>query len=144
MMLAGDEVGNSQNGNNNTYCQDNEIGWVDWSALGGDDDLTALVAQLTKLRRQFPQLRPRHWLAGDREGRPVLAPTTDDGTPIFIVLNAASDAIEFVLPEWPGIGQWIGELDTAAFPKPAHAETKPSGTQCISQPSSVMLFSGMP
>ena len=32
-MLAGDEVGNSQDGNNNAYCQDNEIGWVDWSGL---------------------------------------------------------------------------------------------------------------
>ena len=31
LLLAGDEVGNSQNGNNNAYCQDNEIGWVDWS-----------------------------------------------------------------------------------------------------------------
>ena len=34
LMLAGDEVGNSQNGNNNAYCQDNEIGWVDWDNLG--------------------------------------------------------------------------------------------------------------
>ena len=34
MLLAGDEVGNSQHGNNNAYCQDNEIAWLDWSALG--------------------------------------------------------------------------------------------------------------
>ena len=34
LLLAGDEVGNSQSGNNNAYCQDNEIGWVDWSGLG--------------------------------------------------------------------------------------------------------------
>ena len=34
LLLAGDEVSNSQNGNNNTYCQDNEIGWVDWSGRG--------------------------------------------------------------------------------------------------------------
>ena len=34
LMLAGDEVGNSQSGNNNAYCQDNEIGWVDWDDLG--------------------------------------------------------------------------------------------------------------
>ena len=37
LMLAGDEVGNSQNGNNNAYCQDNEIGWVDWAGLSRDD-----------------------------------------------------------------------------------------------------------
>ena len=36
LLLAGDEVGNSQGGNNNAYCQDNEIGWVDWSGLGRD------------------------------------------------------------------------------------------------------------
>ena len=38
LMLAGDEAGNSQGGNNNAYCQDNETGWIDWSALGTDDD----------------------------------------------------------------------------------------------------------
>ena len=43
LLLAGDEVGNSQSGNNNAYCQDNEIGWVDWSGLGREgDDMTAL------------------------------------------------------------------------------------------------------
>ncbi len=48
LLLAGDEVGNSQSGNNNAYCQDNEIGWVDWSGLGRDgEDLIALVARLT-------------------------------------------------------------------------------------------------
>ena len=34
LLLAGDEVGNTQSGNNNAYCQDNEIGWVDWDSLG--------------------------------------------------------------------------------------------------------------
>ena len=34
LLLAGDEVGNSQGGNNNAYCQDNEVGWVDWSGYG--------------------------------------------------------------------------------------------------------------
>ena len=38
LLLAGDEVGNGQRGNNNAYCQDNAVGWVDWSALGSDDE----------------------------------------------------------------------------------------------------------
>src|SRR5262249_7144403 len=68
LLLAGDEVGNSPGGNNNAYCQDNPTGWVDWSALGhGDDDMTALVARLTVLRRKFPQLRAAHWLEGQRK-----------------------------------------------------------------------------
>src|SRR5579862_4028388 len=47
MLLAGDEVGNSQQGNNNAYCQDNEIGWVDWSGLGVEDrDLTEFIGRL--------------------------------------------------------------------------------------------------
>src|SRR5262249_8473427 len=65
LILAGDEVGNSQGGNNNAYCQDNPTGWVGWSALGhGEDDMTALVARLTVLRRKFPQLRATRWLEG--------------------------------------------------------------------------------
>src|SRR4029077_12922821 len=48
LLLAGDEVGNSQGGNNNAYCQDDPIGWVDWSGVGRDsDDMTALVARLS-------------------------------------------------------------------------------------------------
>ena len=57
LILAGDEVGNSQDGNNNAYCQDNEIGWVDWSGLGSNgEDMTAFIGQLTQLRRQFPAI----------------------------------------------------------------------------------------
>ena len=66
-LLAGDEVGNSQKGNNNAYCQDNRIGWVDWSGVGREgDDLSDLIAQLAVLRRHFPQLRPRRWVEGRR------------------------------------------------------------------------------
>ena len=51
LILAGDEVGNTQDGNNNAYCQDNEIGWVDWEGLGREgDDLTDFVGHLTALR----------------------------------------------------------------------------------------------
>src|SRR5262249_32025438 len=65
LLLAGDEIGNSQNGNNNPYCQDNEAGWVKWSNLGRDgEDLCDFIGQLTGLRRRFAQLRPRRWLVG--------------------------------------------------------------------------------
>ena len=54
LLLAGDEVGNTQSGNNNAYCQDNEIGWVDWDKLGQDgDDLTDFIGHSTDLRRSF-------------------------------------------------------------------------------------------
>ena len=67
LILAGDEVGNTQNGNNNAYCQDNEIGWVGWEGLGREgDDLTDFIGHMTELRRRFPQIRSRRWLDGRR------------------------------------------------------------------------------
>ena len=67
LLLAGDEVGNSQLGNNNAYCQDNEIGWVGWDNLGKEgEDFTGFIAHLTELRRRFGQIRCQRWLDGRR------------------------------------------------------------------------------
>jgi glycogen operon protein len=64
MITAGDERGRTQRGNNNAYCQDNEISWVDWRP----DDAWLDVYQTTKtalrLRREHPALRQRHWFVG--------------------------------------------------------------------------------
>ncbi|MBD3785866.1 MAG: glycogen debranching protein GlgX [Sphingomonadales bacterium] len=60
MLLAGDEIGNSQGGNNNAYAQDNPIGWVDWT--GADRDLADFVARLAQIRRAHPVLRQRRFL----------------------------------------------------------------------------------
>src|SRR3984893_12756456 len=67
LVLAGDEVGNSQNGNNNAYCQDNEIRWIGWEGLNREgDDRTGFVGHMTGLRQRFPQIRSRRWLDGRR------------------------------------------------------------------------------
>ena len=66
LLLAGDEAANTQNGNNNAYCQDNETGWVDWSRLGTEDDLTDFVGELARLRQRFPQLKPHRWVEGKK------------------------------------------------------------------------------
>ena len=62
MLLAGDEFGRTQRGNNNPYCQDNEITWLDWAAIDGKDAaLRTLVRRLIALRKAHPALRrPRH------------------------------------------------------------------------------------
>jgi glycogen operon protein len=60
MLLAGDEVGNSQGGNNNAYAQDNDTGWIDWTRA--DRRLAAFVARLTALRRDHPVLRQKRFL----------------------------------------------------------------------------------
>ncbi len=62
MLLAGDEFGNSQGGNNNAYAQDNETGWIDWSGLERDPDFLAEVRELVHLRRQQPLLRIPHFV----------------------------------------------------------------------------------
>ncbi|QMU79104.1 glycogen debranching protein GlgX [Streptacidiphilus sp. PB12-B1b] len=69
MLVAGDEMGRTQGGNNNAYCQDNQVGWIDWSLR--DDprwrSLLQLTARLIRLRREHPVLRQRAFFSG----RPV-------------------------------------------------------------------------
>ena len=66
MLLAGDEMGHSQGGNNNAYAQDNDTTGIDWAKA--DADLTAFVARLTLLRRTHPVLRQRSFLHGRYRG----------------------------------------------------------------------------
>lgn len=62
MLQAGDELGRTQSGNNNAYCQDNPTTWIDWANI--DKSLFEFVCQLIGLRRRFPQLHNRSWLSG--------------------------------------------------------------------------------
>ncbi|HSI56550.1 MAG TPA: glycogen debranching protein GlgX [Ideonella sp.] len=62
MLLAGDEIGHSQRGNNNAYCQDNHITWLDWPRA--DQPLCAFVARLLRLRAGDPALHAGRWLNG--------------------------------------------------------------------------------
>jgi len=65
MVLAGDEFGHTQRGNNNAYCQDNEITWVDWAGIGEDGHaLAAFARKLIALRQGFPVLRRGRFLTG--------------------------------------------------------------------------------
>ena len=69
MLLAGDEAGNSQQGNNNAYCQDNEIGWINWANAGqGGVDLTEFVCRLIALRKSHLGLRRNSFLTGTMNG----------------------------------------------------------------------------
>ncbi|HEY1671388.1 MAG TPA: glycogen debranching enzyme, partial [Streptosporangiaceae bacterium] len=62
MLLGGDELARTQQGNNNAYCQDNEISWFDWARA--DSDLLAFTRQLITLRREHPVFRRRRFLSG--------------------------------------------------------------------------------
>ena len=171
LMLAGDEIGNSQGGNNNAYCQDNPIGWVDWSVLGNDDDdMTSLLSELNGLRRRFSQLRARRWVEGRRpdgsfgvlwltphatemteqdwnfpEGRflsYVLGPVQQTDAPLYIVLNAAPQTIEFMLPALAEYSRWTPCLQTAR--EPQLGGELPAGSKAHAPPRSILVFSGSP
>ena len=70
MLQGGDELGRTQSGNNNAYCQDNTLTWLDWNRA--DRELIDFTAGLIAIRNRFPQLRRKHWLTGTigEEGRP--------------------------------------------------------------------------
>ena len=63
MLQGGDELGRTQSGNNNAYCQDNVLTWLDWHA--SDTELTDFTAGLIAIRKRFPQLRRKRWLTGE-------------------------------------------------------------------------------
>ena len=131
MLCAGDEIGNSQGGNNNAYCQDNATAWLDWSTA--DRELMDFVARLAALRRAEPLLRHEHWFGRDGKD-PSLAWAhwqLPDGGPIriqdwhdvsahalacllrpareaeaqaslMLLFNPGAEALAFALPE----GKW--------------------------------------
>ncbi|MCY1198517.1 Glycogen operon protein GlgX [compost metagenome] len=75
MLLAGDEFGNSQEGNNNAYCQDNPVSWLDWTQAQGDAgrELSRYAARLIALRRAHPSVRAARYADASREICPGVA-----------------------------------------------------------------------
>ena len=72
MLLAGDEMWRTQGGNNNAYCQDNEVSWIDWESIDGE--LLDYTRELIRFRKHHPVFRRRRWF----EGRSVRGSDHDD------------------------------------------------------------------
>ena len=136
MLAAGDELGHTQGGNNNPYCQDNEITWIDWSRADGKlIDYSAHVLALRRrllpmgarwftglpdargrqdlswLRRIGEGMAPENW--NDRMSRVLGAWIGVAGRgrdSLLLMVNARDTDVEFVLPP----GDWVGELDSTA------------------------------
>ena len=87
MLLHGDEIGRTQGGNNNAYCQDSDISWVDWESV--DTDLLEFTKQLLALRAEHPVFRRRRFFTGKPQ---------DDGLPDIAWLS--SDASEMDADDW--------------------------------------------
>jgi isoamylase len=64
MLLSGDAIGHSQRGNNNAYCQDNDISWIDWNESSADQQLVGLVQKAIALRKNHPMFRRRNFFLG--------------------------------------------------------------------------------
>ncbi|MBV9191157.1 MAG: glycogen debranching protein GlgX [Betaproteobacteria bacterium] len=163
MLTAGDELGRTQQGNNNAYCQDSEVSWLDWEAV--DRDLQAFVRQLIALRKRHPGFRRRSypkpedviWLttAGTpmqhddwtrAEARTLgllllgkqLAERDDRGKPVedddlLLLLHAGDAPIEFKLPD----DGWHLVLDTAA---PGRAHVPNAANPYYLQPRTLALL----
>ncbi len=129
MVLGGDEIARTQGGNNNAYCQDNEISWFDWASA--DQDLFRFTADLIALRRAEPALRPNWYRAAQTEDEDstVWLLRSDgnafvdedwqnpgarsimfilqyrDRDAFALLLNASENGVEFDVPAGPG-GEW--------------------------------------
>ena len=119
MLAHGDELGSTRHGNNNPYCQDNEIAWTDWSAV--DRELCAQVAGLLVLRRRFPQLREsRRDASADRTEGEILGGTSlirtlpgskEQPGRLLLVLNGGGETLPVSLP---APARWTSLFDSAA------------------------------
>jgi isoamylase len=90
MIYAGDPVGQTQNGNNNAYCQDNPTTWINWNLEFQDRDLLAFVQRIINLRRRHPIFHRRHFF----QGRPIKGANVKD------VLWLTANGNEMTEDEW--------------------------------------------
>ena len=141
MLLMGDEVGHRQQGNNNAYCQDNELSWLDWQNTAEDDAFCTYTAGLLRLRKRLPLLRQPDFLHGERalrDGTRNITWLRPDGkemqegdwtngysrsiglmiaqsglAPLFILLNAYHEDLEYRTPRPRVILEWRLLADSA-------------------------------
>jgi isoamylase len=143
MLQAGDEFSRTQRGNNNAYCQDNEISWVDWRLRSANYDLLEFVRLLARLRRLHVEFRRETFLKGaasraavkdvtwlnvrgtemtqsewqDSERRTLgmwFGEHTGSAEHLLLLVNSADSEQLFGLPAAPADGPWICLFDTAA------------------------------
>jgi len=143
MLTAGDEFARTQRGNNNAYCQDNEISWIDWSLSAANADLVDFVRLLASLRRSHVEFRRETFLKGAASRVEVKdvtwlhargsEMTQDDwrdvnlrtlgiwygkrsnrAARLLLLLNASESAQAFTLPAPPADSRWRRRFDTAS------------------------------
>jgi glycogen operon protein len=129
MLMAGDELGRTQGGNNNAYCQDNEISWLDWGRLTEHRERARFVRDLISFRREHPVLSRGEFYRnedirwhdagggtpawGDPGARQLACLIPEDKGALYLIFNAAPVQVSFVLPPAP-CGRWRTAVDTGA------------------------------
>ena len=143
MLLAGDEVLRSQGGNNNAYCQDNELGWFDWTLTEQNKEMFRFVKQMIAFRKRHACLRRKRFLKGEKQkdhhfpdvtwhGAKVNDPAWEDPEAqllaftlsgvtgseedIHVVLNMADTSEQVDLPLIPPDSTWFRAVDTCQDP----------------------------
>ena len=130
MLMAGDEFGRTQQGNNNAYCQDNEINWIDWTLAERNAPLIAFVRRLIDLRKSRLWLRRDTFLKGTRRGadtrdvtwlrdrRKCIDPFTRPAIPAGPCFVAAAQAASRPR-EWPWRAAVVRDWCRTARPRPS-------------------------
>lgn len=134
MILAGDELGRTQQGNNNAYCQDNEISWLDWGMMDRNKDLLRFVKNLIAFRKTHLLFRQREFIGHAAEGIPriiwhgvqlyqpewwhpnrlaVELQFNGHDSDLYFIFNAFSDQLLFELPKSSEGKRWCRLLDTS-------------------------------
>jgi glycogen debranching enzyme len=166
MLLAGDELGHSQGGNNNAYCQDNATTWLNWDAPR--HDLSRFVTHAVALRRALPALQADGWWrshAGEAGAGPIAGWTLPDGSPlgaedwdapqggplalhlqplasgaVLLLLNPSVSSHRFNLPA----GDWHLCLDSASEVVPTEIVSQGTASVTVQADSLVLLSDERP
>jgi glycogen operon protein len=134
MLLCGDEMGRTQHGNNNVWCQDNDLGWIDWTDLERNRGLFDFCRDLIAFRQQHELLRPRHF-EGEESGERTLTwhgqqlnrpdwsnashslgmhlKGQPDEAEIYLIAHASGLDVDFALPVLNSGLTWRRVIDTA-------------------------------
>ncbi|MGH8906549.1 MAG: glycogen debranching protein GlgX [Egibacteraceae bacterium] len=172
MILSGDECRRTQFGNNNTYCQDNPIGWFDWQLVDKNAEMLRFFRSMIAFRKRHAVLRRRSFFNGEVNerglpditwhGSSLYAPGWDDpdgqalaftlgapdaGPDLHVILNMFSLGLDFEFPQVPG-RQWFKAVDTA-LPSPndvsePESETPIEGDTCHAYGHSVVVLLSKP
>jgi glycogen operon protein len=169
MILMGDEIGRSQQGNNNAYCQDNELAWMDWAPGPREEAFRDFVAGALRLRRELDLLAAPHWVRGDpvaEGGLPGVRWLRPDGAPMaeaewtnglvkalavalanargeaaLLLCNASDGGVDFVLPATGSERPWRLRLDSGSGEIDADGTPHPAGEAVTVAGRCLLLYS---